>query len=138
MKAVLWLVLVGLVVAAAVFTFRPAPAPNPRGPNGECLLTGDARIVESMGDVVIQPMGNEEWTDVVLGLRGQGTGATNAGQPTGTFTLKRDIVKGRTALPMETFQKPTGERWIRIVMRPTDLDVGATVRGERCRLSKSF
>jgi hypothetical protein len=39
---------------------------------------------------------------------------------------------------METFQKPTGERWIRMVMRPTDVDVVATIRGERCRLSKSF
>jgi len=138
MKAAWWLILVGLVVAAAVYTFRAAPPPNPRGPDGGCLLTGDARIVESMGDVVIQPTDRDEWTDVEVALRGQGTGATNAGQPTGSFTLKRDIVKGRTALQMETFQKPTGERWIRMVMRPTDLDIVATVRGERCRLTKSF
>jgi hypothetical protein len=138
MKAAWWLILVGLVVVAAVYTFRAAPPPNPRGPDGGCLLIGDARIVETMGDVVIQPNGHDEWTDVAVDLRGQGTGATNAGQPTGTFTLKRDIVKGRTALQMETFQKPTGERWIRMVMRPTDVDVVATIRGERCRLSKSF
>jgi hypothetical protein len=137
MKAAWWLVLLGLVVAAAVYAFR-APAPNPRGPDGGCLLTGDARLVESMGDVVIQPTDHDEWADVEVALRGQGTGATNAGQPTGTFTLKRDIVKGRTALQMETFQKPTGERWIRMVMRPTEVDIVATVRSERCRLSKSF
>ena len=138
MKTVLWLVLLGLIVAAAVFTFRATPPPNPRGPDGGCLLIGDARIVESMGDVVMQPTGNDEWTDVDVALRGQGIGATNAGQPTGTFTLKRDVVKGRTAVQMETFQKPTGERWIRMVMRPTDVDIVATVRSERCRLSKSF
>ena len=137
MKVALWLVLLLLVVAAAVYMFR-TPAPNPRGPDGVCLLTGDARIVESMGDVVIQPNGHDEWTDVAVDLRGQGTGATNAGQPTGSFTLKRDVVKGRTALQMETFQKPTGERWVRMVMRPTDVDIVATVRSERCRLSKSF
>ena len=138
MKAAWWLILVGVVVAAAVYTFRAAQPPNPRGPDGGCLLVGDARIVETMGDVVIQPNSHDEWTDVAVDLRGQGTGATNAGQPTGTFTLKRDIVKGRTALQMETFQKPTGERWVRMVMRPTDVDIVATVRSERCRLSKSF
>ena len=138
MKAAWWLILVGLIVAAGVYTFRATPPPNPRGPDGGCLLTGDARIVESMGDVVIQPNGHDEWADVAVDLRGQGTGATNAGQPTGTFTLKRDIVKGRTPLQMDMFHKSTGERWIRMVMRPTDVDIVATVRGERCRLSKSF
>jgi len=137
MKAALWLVLLLLVVAAAVYMFR-TPAPNPRGPDGGCLLTGDVRLVEAMGDVVIQPTGHDEWTDVELGLSGQGTSPTNAGQPTGSFTLKRDVVKGRTALQMETFQKPTGERWVRMVMRPTEVDIVATVRGERCRLTKTF
>ena len=137
MKVVLWLVLLVFVCAAAVYMFR-TPAPNPRGPDGSCLLTGDARIVESMGDVVIQPTGHDEWTDVELALRGQGTSPTNAGQPTGSFNLKREVVKGRTPLQMETFRKSTGERWVRMVMRPTDLDVVATVRGERCRLATSF
>jgi hypothetical protein len=137
MKAVMWLVLLGLVVAAAVYAFR-TPAPNPRGPDGRCLLTGDVRIVETLGDVVVQPSGRDEWTDVELTLRGQATSAINAGQPTGNFTLKRDVVKGRTAVPIETFQKSTGERWIRMVMRPTGLDIVATVRGERCRLTTSF
>src|SRR6185295_4022647 len=137
MKAALWLVLLLLVVAAAVYMFR-TPAPNPRGPDCGCLLSGDVRIVEAMGDVVIQPTAHDEWTDVELGLRGQGTSQTNAGQPTGRLTMKRDVVKGRTALQMETFQKPTGERWVRMVMRPTDVDIVATVRGERCRLNKSF
>jgi hypothetical protein len=138
MKIAILLVLIGLLVAAGVFTFRQAPPQNPRGPDGGCLLTGDARIVEAVGNVVVQPMGNDEWTDVALDLHGQGTGATNAGQPTGIFTLKREIVRGRTALPMETFQKPTGERWVRLVMRPIELDVVATVRGERCRLTRLF
>jgi hypothetical protein len=137
MKAALWVVLLLLVVTAAVYMFR-VPAPNPRGADGGCLLTGDARIVEATGDVVIQPTVHDEWTDVEVALRGQGTSPTNAGQPTGSFTLKREVVMGRTALQMETFQKPTGERWIRMVMRPTDLDIVATVRGERCRLTKSF
>jgi len=137
MKAVLWLVLLALIVAAAVYMFR-TPVPNPRGPDGSCLLTGDVRVVETMGDVVVQPTGRDEWTDVELALRGQGTSPTNAGQPTGSFMLKREVVQGRTALPMETFQKSTGERWVRMVMRPTDVDIVATVRGERCRLTKSF
>ena len=137
MKIALWLVLLLLVVTAGVYMFR-APAPNPRGPDGGCLLTGDVRIVESMGDVVIQPTGHDEWTDVDLALRGQGTSPTNSGQPTGSFALKREVVKGRTPLKMETFKKSTGEPWVRMVMRPTDLDIVATIRGERCRLSKSF
>ncbi len=135
---VVWFVVILLVVTAAVFTFRASPPPNPRGPDGACLLTGDARIVETMGDVVVQPTGHDEWTDVVLDLSGQGTSAINAGQSIGPFTLKREVVRGRTALQMETFQKPTGERWIRMVMRPTELDVVATVHGERCRLNRSF
>ena len=86
----------------------------------------------------VQPTGRDEWTDVELTLRGQGTSPTNAGQPTGNFALKREAVQGRTALPMETFQKSTGERWVRMVMRPTDIDIVATVRGERCHLTKTF
>jgi hypothetical protein len=107
MKAALWFVLLCLVVAAGVYMFR-TPAPNPRAPDGSCLLTGDVRVVEAMGDVVVQPTGRDEWTDVELTLRGLGISPTNAGQPTGSFTLKREVVKGRTPLQMETFQKPTG------------------------------
>jgi hypothetical protein len=137
MKTAMWLVLLCLIVGAGVYMFR-TPAPNPRAPDGSCLLTGDVRVVEAMGDVVVQPTGRDEWTDVELTLRGLGISPTNAGQPTGGFTLKREVVKGRTPLQMETFQKPTGERWVRMVMRPTDLDVVATVRGERCRLATTF
>ena len=138
MKTAIWIVFLLLIVTAAVFTFRASPPANPRGPDGGCLLTGDVRIVESMGDVVVQPSGHDEWTDVELALRGQGTGDINAGQPTGQFALNRPVVRGRTALQMETFKKPSGERWVRMVMRPTELDVVATVHGERCRLSKTF
>ena len=138
MKSLVLIVVVAVAIAAAVFTFRNAPSPNPRGPDGQCLLGGEARIVESMGDLVVQPAGNDEWTDVTITLRGQGSGAANAGEPMGPFTLKRDVVKGRTALKLELFQKPDGERWVRIVMRPTDVQVVATLRGEQCRLTKSF
>ncbi len=129
MKAAWWLILVGLVVAAAVYTFRAAPPPNPRGPDGGCLLTGDARIVETMGDVVIQPNGHDEWTDVAVDLRGQGTGATNAGQPTGTFTLKRDIVKGLYGSPNGDVPETDG--------RAMDPNGDATDRrGHRCDSSR--
>jgi hypothetical protein len=138
MRAVVWLVVLGLIVAVAVFLFRPGPAPNPRDANGGCLLVGEARIVEAMGDLVVQPVGHEEWTDVTLTLRGQGIGAVNAGQPIGPFTLQRPAVKGRTALKLETFQKPSGERWVQMVMRPTDVDIEGTAHGEHCRLTKSF
>ena len=91
-----------------------------------------------MGEVVVQPPNDEEWTDVTLTVQGQGTGAVNRGQPTGEFSLKRDLIKGRTALNIETFQKPSGERWVRMVMRPTDLTVVASSHGEPCRMEKKF
>jgi hypothetical protein len=138
MKVSLFIIIVVAIVAGAFFMFRAAPPPNPRDANGACLLSGDARFVDSMGELVVQPAAGEEWTDVTLTLRGQGIGATNNGQPTGAFTLERPLVRGRTALKIETFQKPSGERWVRIVMQPTDLEIVAMHSGERCRLTKSF
>lgn len=138
MRYVVVIVVAVLATAAAILTFRAAPSPNPRGPDGTCLLTGEARIVESMGDLVVQPTAHDEWTDVTITLRGQGSGAANAGEPLGPFTLKREVVQGRTALKLELFQKPDGERWVRIVMRPTDVQIVATLRGEQCRLTKSL
>jgi hypothetical protein len=138
MKAVWWLILVGLVVAAAVYTFRAAPPPNPRGPDGGCLLTGDARIVETMGDVVIQPNGHDEWTDVAVDLRGQGTGATNAWTADRHLHAEARLREGPDGSPNGDVPETDGR-----AMDPngdaTDRrDVVATVRGERCRLSKSF
>ena len=138
MKSVVLIVVVALAIAAAVLTFRASPPANPRAPDGTCLLTGEARIVESVGDLVVQPAARDEWTDVTITLRGQGSGTANAGAPIGPFALKREAVQGRTALKLEMFQKPNGERWVRMVMRPTDVQVDATVRGEQCRLTKSF
>jgi len=131
-------VVVALTVAGVALTFRAAPSSNPRGPDGTCLLTGEARIVESVGDLVVQPTARDEWRDVTITLRGQGTAAANAGEPMGPFALKREVVQGRTAFKLELFQKPDGERWVRIVMRPTDVRIVATLRGEQCRLTKSF
>src|SRR5262245_61403538 len=138
MRSVVVMIVVAVAVAAAVFTFRAAPSPNQHGQDGKCLLAGEARIVESMGDLVVQPTGNDEWTDVTITLRGQGSGAANAGEPMGPFAVKREVVKGRTAIKLELFQKPDGERWVRMVMRPTDVQVVGMLRGEECRLAKSF
>ena len=138
MKYLVMLLIVVAAIAAAVFTFRVAPSPNQHGPDGKCLLTGDARIVDKVGDLVVQPAGNDEWTDATITLRGQGSGATNSGQPVGPFAVKREVVKGRTALKLDLFQKPDGERWVQMVMKPTDVQVVATLRGEQCSLAKSF
>jgi hypothetical protein len=137
MKYIVLIIVVVVAIAAAVFTFR-GPSPNPHGPDGQCLLTGEARIVESVGDLVVQPAGNDEWTDVTLTLRGQGTGAANGGQPMGPFALTVPVVKGRTALKLDTFKKPDGEPFVHMVMRPTDVQVAGTLRGEQCRMTKSF
>src|SRR5262245_12713244 len=138
MKYIVLIIVVVVAVAAAVFTFRGAPSPNPHGPDGQCLLTGEARIVEAVGDLVVQPTANDEWTDVTITLRGQGTGAANSGQPMGPFALSLPVVKGRTALKLDTFKKPDGEPFVRMVMRPADVQVDGTLHGEHCRLTKSF
>jgi len=137
MRLAMFLLCCVIVVAVAYYVFPASRPPNPRDASGGCVLVGEARIVESMGDLVVQPPNGVEWTDVTLTLQGQGVGATNAGL-TGPFALTRPAVKGRTALKMETFQKPDGERWVRMVMRPTDVTIEATHAGERCRLTKTF
>ena len=138
MKYIVLISVVVVAIAAAVFTFRATPSPNQHGPDGRCLLTGEIRIVDAVGDLVVQPTGNDEWTDATITLRGQGSGAANGGQPMGPFTLSLPVVKGRAALKLDTFKKPDGERFVRMVMRPTDVDIVGTLRGEQCRLTKSF
>jgi hypothetical protein len=55
MRLAMFLLCCVVVIGGAYYAFPASRSLNPRDTNGGCLLVGEARIVESMGDLVVQP-----------------------------------------------------------------------------------
>jgi hypothetical protein len=108
-----------------------APAPD--------VIARIEKADESTRVIAIRNRGPAHWTDATVTIRGLGMQAMK-GQPTGPHSLRLTSVGAGelVAKNIVEFKKADGSAWIPMMMRPTEVVVGATMNGRACSFEQQF
>lgn len=135
--AVLIAVVVVFVIVVAVMT--PRSVQNAHTAGGDCRLNAILRYQPDGHDLIVENRDREAWSDVRITIRGfESVGSKK--RVTGPFTLREATFDARTprTLDVADFKNIDGLKWAAVMMRVSDVEIQAQLRGEGCRYEASF
>jgi hypothetical protein len=138
-RFVLIAVCVVLVVAAAGTLLQRWR--RGRDAAGACTLNAEPAFVgDGLRAIAMGNRDTDSWGNVVVTIDGTGTAPTNHGQATGAYTVHIEDLPSlkRRTIQLDEFQKADGARWQPLTMRPGQVEVVATLRGEPCHYQSNL